>query len=888
MRRELPPGGPAGDSGREVREEIDFYLDERAKELEAAGLSPEEARREAARAFGDVDRIARRVHRIRRRREREEGVRKVTGSIVRDLRMAFRGLGKHPGFSAVVIGTLALGIGAVTAVFTVVNATLLRALPFDDADRLVFVQGAYDASDGPAIRGASIPEAADWEQMSRSFEAMAPVDNTSVNLTGDGGAERLSAQQVGEGFFPVLRVEPLLGRTFTPEEATPPGDHRVAVLSEALWTRRYARDRGVLERTIELNGEPVQVVGVLPEGFRGTSLQADIWLPMGNPLVGPSADRSQNRGSRWLGVVARLAPDVALEQAREEMAEIAARLEELHPRMNEDRIALVTPFRDVYMGSTDTLFLVVLGATGLLLVIAGANVANLLLVRALGRGGEIRVRKALGAGRARLLGKFLIESLTLTGLGAVLGLGLGVAGSRALAAVMPPSLLPAYVELTPDLTVFLVAAGLLAVTGILAGLAPALLASGADPAPGLRGEGGGTGAGRSSRLQSALVVGEVALALLLLVGAGLMTRSFRAQLAVSPGFDAEELFAFRVTLPADSYEGDALQTAVREIDRRLEAVPGVSGATFGSDAPLRGSSSASYIYLEGASAEDRIRFYIHRVPPDWFETLGTRIVQGRALAVSDLENPNVTVIGRALAERFFPNESAVGQSLRLFRPEGDRIQIVGVAEDVRYRDLTSDLTAAEDDPDIYVTWDSLPSRTVEFVVRAEANPARLEATVRDVVGAFDPELPVYLAQPLDRNLRGQTAQTRFGTLLLGGFGALATFLAVIGLYGVLSFTVDRRRREIAVRMAVGAEASSVRTLVVGGGLKLALSGLLLGLVASVLASRSLEAFLYGVQPVDIRTYGAVALLMLAVAVSATWLPALRATRIDPQKALKVE
>ena len=887
MKREMSPGGPTRDPRKEVQEEIEFYLEERTREFEASGMEPEEARQAAARAFGDKQRIEAEVGRIRRGRRRDEGRSMIMSSLAQDLRLSFRGIKSRPGFTAVIVATLALGIGAVTAIFSVVNASLLTALPFEDAQRLVFLQGAYDAPEGPAIRGASILEARDWAEMSTSFTRMAPLSTTSANLTGDGPAVRLQAEQVGDGYFELLRLQPILGRSFTPEELAIPGGSSVALLGEALWAERYGSDPAVLGKTIHLSAQPFTVIGVLPASFRGTSLQADLWLPLGDPALGIGED-DLDRGSRYLSVVARLAEGATLEEAQAEMDGIAANLEREYPDEHEDRIALVTPIRQAFMGSARTLVLLVLAATGLLLLIAGANVANLLLVRTTGRGNEVLMRKALGAGRMRLAGQFLTESMVLAGLGALAGLFIGIWGAQALAAAMPQALLPAYVEIRPDMGVFLMAAGLMTLVGLLAGLAPAVLAARSDLAAGLREGSQGSLGRRRTMIQRGLVVVEVALALLLMVGAGLMTRSFGAQLDIRPGFDHEALYAFRMTLPPEPYSGDALRAAMQEIEERLEAAPGVSAVTFGSSAPLRGGYSAAYLFVDGSSAEDRIRFYLQRVAPDWMETLGTRVVRGRALEMADLDNPEVTVISQALAERFFPGQDPVGQSIRVGRPDGLQLAIVGVAEDVRYRDLTTDLVAGADDPDIYLPWNRFATRTVDVVLRAAADPAALERTVRDVVAGFDPDLPVFQAQPMSQSLRNQTAQARFGTVLLGTFSGLAALLALVGLYGVLAFSVDQRRREIAVRMAIGAEAPRVRRMIVGQGMKLAAGGLVLGLGAAFLASRSLEAFLYGVEPVDLGTYATVSALMTMIGFLAAWLPARRATRVDPQRALNTE
>lgn len=888
MKRDLPPGASGDDPEREVREEIRFHLEERARELEAEGMDPEEARREAGRTFGDVERIAARSARIRRGRQRDEGRTRMKSALMQDLKIAVRGLLKRPGFAAVVVATLALGIGGVTSVFTVANAALLRSLPFEDADRLVFLQGAYMAEEGPRVRGSSYPEARDWVEMAGSFERASAWNSTAVNVTGDQGAERLAAEQVDAGYFELLRVSPALGRTFREEELRQGGDGAVALLGHGLWTRRFGADPDVLGRPIRLNDRAVTVVGVLPEGFGGLSLNADVWLPMLAPDlgIGGSVD---SRGSRFLSVVARLRADVEREAAQREMDGIAARLEEAHPEVHEDRVVLVTPLREAFLGDTRTLVLLVLAGAALLLVIGAANVTNLLLVRSTGRVREVQMRRALGAGRGRLVGQFLVEGAVLALLGAATGLGLGVVGARALTAVMPDGLLPAFVEAAPDPVVFLLAAALLAGVALLAGLTPALASVRSDVAGGLRERAGGTGGRDRGRLQSALVVGEVALALLLLVGAGLMVRSFSAQLAVDPGFDSERLVGFRVQLPAERYgDEDALRASAEELLRQLDAVPGVEAATVGSDAPLRGGFSAFYVFREGDGPDDRIRFYIHRVHRGWFDALGTEVVRGRGFDGQDMEDAAAAVVSRAMAERVFPGEDPVGRTLRVGSPDGLRLHVVGVAEDVRYRDLTSDIVTGGDDPDAYAPWEAFPSRILNIVLRTDGDPAALEQRVRETVRAFDPDLPVFGLLPLHEALRAQTAQARFGTLLLSVFSGLAVLLSVVGLYGILAFSVDRRRREIAVRMAVGAGAGQVRRLVVIRGMRLVAAGSVLGLLAAWWGSRGLQAFLFGVEPVDPATYAAVTALLAGVALLAAWIPAVRATRVDPQRALATE
>jgi putative ABC transport system permease protein len=861
-----------------VRDELEHYLEERAREFEAQGMAPGDARRAAAAAFGDVDRIESQV------RNEDGAPRGPTGrrwrmeGMIEDVRFALRTALRNPGLTVVIVLMLGLGIGATTAIFTVVNASLIRALPFADAEELVFLQGAYAAPEGPQVRGASYLEAGDWARLSRSFTRAAPFEGTAATLTGVERAERIPIETVGSGYFEILRVEPLVGRAFAAEEHALDGSGAAVLIGEELWARLFGTDPAVLGRSLTLDATTYEVVGVLPRTFAGASLDAQAWIPL--EAAGVASD---GRGTRYLGVVARLRPGVSIEQAQADMDGLTARLEAEHPVEHEGRVALVTPLREVYLGSTRTLMLVILSATGLLLLIAAANVTNLLLVRASGRRSEMLVRSALGAGRARMGAQLVTESLVLALLGAGAGLIVGLWGARALASAMPDALLPAYVVVTPDLRVLGLTAALMAVVGILGGMAPAWQAARTDLATGLRR--GGIGRRRAS-LQQVLVVGEVALAFLLLVGAGLMTRSFLEQLDVRPGFDADRLHAFAVRFPPERYGGEAREAAAREILALLEARPEITSASLGSDAPLVSGYSASYIWTDGSELEDRIRFYRHHVLAGYFETMGIPLLAGRAFAASD-ETP-VAVISRAMAERHYPGRNPVGESLRYGGPDGEPVRIVGVAADVRYRDLTTDLVAGASDPDVFIPWDQAPTTSVTVVSRAVGDPATLDGVVREVVAAFDPDLAVFDSGPLARGLVAETAQGRFGTLLLGVFGGLAVLLCALGLYGVLSFAVARRTRELAVRVAVGAPSGRLRWMVVRQGMLLMGVGVVLGALASVWAARALQAFLFGVGATDPATYAAVGALLAGVALAATYLPALRATRVDPQTALKAE
>jgi predicted permease len=866
-----------------VREEIRFYLEERTRELVANGLPEAEARRQAEEKFGDVARIEAEVRRVRRERERERGWKMRIGSLAQDFRIAARGFARRPGFTLVVVATLALGIGSVTAIFTVVNATMLTALPFEDADDLVFLQGAFDAPEGPQVRGGSPPEIRDWGSMSRSFEGVAAVGGHSATLTGaDGPAERLLGEMIDEGYFDLTRVSSIRGRVFSADEYSSDAAAPV-VIGETLWERRYGRDPALVGRSIVLNDQPFTVIGIMPEEFRGSSLIAEYWLPLVS-IVG--VDGLDARGGRWLNAIARLAPGVTLDAATQDIDGVTARLGAQYPDTNADRIALVTPMRQLYLGSTRTLLWVLLGATGLLLAIAAANVANLMLVRAESRRAETLMRRALGAGRATILRHTLVETSVLAAAGAVGGVLAGVLGVRLLGTVIPSYLLPSYAVLQPDATVFLVVLGIMAMVALGVGAVPHLVGGRTDLASGLRGEGGRT-VGRG-RVGNALVAGEVGLALMLLVGAGLMAQSLRAQLAVDPGFAYEELLAFSIQMPPDGYPDDATRLAgLRDLESRIEALAGVRDVTWGPDAaPLYGGSSAAFVWTNaGGGTDDRIRFYYHEVTPGWFETLGAELAAGRDFEASDVESRASAIVSQAFAARHFGTEDPVGRSLYLFDPEnGPQFAIVGVAEDVRWRDLTTDLVEGATDPDVWVPFTG-DSPNVEIVVRAAGDPADLVEAVTETVGAFDPDIAPLNLVPMSTSLGGLTAQARFGATLLGVFSALATLLAAVGLYGVLSFSVSGRAREIAVRMALGADRAAVQRMVVGDGLRVTAAGLVLGTVAAAFAARSLNAFLFGVAPMDLATYVFVAVLMSIVAAAAAWVPAVRATRTDPQRTL---
>ncbi|MFO8173079.1 MAG: ABC transporter permease [Longimicrobiales bacterium] len=872
------------DPDGEIRDEIQTHLEMKVRELMEEGLSPEEARQEARRRFGPVDEIQEEARRYARARSRRERRGAILESLTQDLRFAFRTLRRSPGFTALAVLTLALGVGASTTIFSVADATLFGSLPFREAETLVFLQGAYMAEDLPRIRGASVPEARDWGNRNRTLKEAAAYGGTVFNLTGDLGAERVQGEVVDEGYFRVFGVTALRGRTFAPEETRAPGGPRTALVGESLWERRWGRDPGLLGETIYLDDIPCTVVGIIPDDFSGASLQAEVWVPMA--VARPS--RMDSRGSRSFGVAGRTLPGRTLEDVQADLDGVAAELEAEFPEAHEQRGVLVVPARDLYLGDTRLLILVVFGATGLLLLISAINVTNLLLARASDRTGEISVRTAVGAGRGRILRQLLTESLVLSLLGSGLGLVLAMWSIGALPALLPTDLLPGYVSLKVDGRMLFFSAALMAAVGLGVGLAPALLASRTAIAAGVKGAGRRNPGGLE--LQGYLVMGEVALSLLLLVGAGLMTRSLQAQLREDPGFETVNLMAFRLQLTGDRYAEDGLVAGVMDLQARLESIPEVESVSFGSNLPMRGLSGASYLWLPGMQeVEDRVRFYHHRVSPGYLEALGARMIRGGGFPPGvAAEDPDMALISQALAARFFPDSDPVGQTLNLFRPGENPVTIAGVVEDIRYRGITTDPMSESDDPDIFLPWMSVPSEAVEFLVRTRARPEAVFSDIRDTVKTFDPDLVPYLMQPMDEVLRGETATVRSASAVLGIFSGSALFLAGMGIYGMLAYAVRRRRRELAIRMAVGAEPGAMIRIVTRRAMILVGGGCILGLGAAALAARALSSFLYQTPTVDPMTYGATILAVLVASGLATLIPALRASRVDPHTALRTE
>ena len=812
---------------------------------------------------------------------------RTVDTITNDVRFAMRMLLKQPAFTVAVIATLALALGATTAIFSVVDATLLRRLPFRTPDRVAFLWGV--AGPARAIRGASYIEVQDWAQRTRTFEDIAIYDETSLNLRTVEGADRVQAEMVSASYFPMLGATAQLGRTFTAAEDRVPDANPVVVISDGMWTSRFARDASVLGRTIVLNDKPFTILGVMTPGFKGLSFDTDVWFPAAMAHVeGAPADLTE-RGTRWLGAVGRLKSAVSMETAQRDMDRVAAQLEAEYPRNNKERGVQLFSLRDSYLGSTRALFIAVFAAVGLLLLIACANVVGLQLVRASGRRREFALRIAIGADRRRLVQQLTVEGLVLAVVSAVVGLFVAQYALQALVALSPSGLLPSYAAPSINILAFVFALAVAVGCGLVFGLIPALRSTRVDLTDSLKegARGSATSLGHGNRLgsQQLLVVAETAIALVLLIGTGLYVRSLGKQLAVSPGFDAENVLRARFSFPS-SYSAEARLRFLNGLHERLAALPSVSGVAFTSDLPLTDASSASYIHI--VEANQSVRYYRHSVGPDYFSTLRVRLVAGRTFTADDRAGmPPVVVINDATARRFWPGQNPVNKVIHL---GGDAsapaATIVGVVGDVRQRDLTTALATSE--PDVYFPLAQRTPGSVDVVLRAAQSPEMLAGGVRRVLASLDPTIPLFGVERLEELLARQTAPSRFASTVLGVFGLAALLLTGIGLYGVLAFIVALRRREIGIRMALGASHERVARSVVWQGMRVIGIGLVAGSVTAWVLTRWIASQLFGITAHDPAVFVAAPLTLLLVATVASWLPARRAAEVDPQIALRSE
>jgi putative ABC transport system permease protein len=865
-----------GEVERDIDDELRSHVEMLTEENARRGMTPAEARRAALDSFGDVTRV-------------KEAARDVRGggsmeTIIQDVRFGLRMLTKNPGFTVVAVIALALGIGANSAIFSVVNTILLRPLPYKDPERLVMVW-EDDSRHGYPRDTPAPANFVDWRDQNKVFESMAAIADLSFNLTGAGEPERLDGKRVSASLFPILGVEPQLGRWFVPEEDRP-GENHVVILSHALWQRRFGSDAGVIGKTITLNGYSFSVIGVMPPSFRFPSADDQFWIP-----IAFTQAEAARRGAHFLQVVARMRPGVTLEQARAEMSTIAARLQQQYPEQNTDLGAAVVPLHEQLVGNIRPALLVLLGAVGFVLLVACANVANLLLARAAVRQKEIATRVALGASRLRLIRQFLTESILLAAIGGGIGLLLSVWGVRLLKAFIPPNISQAK-EITVDVKVLVFTLLVSLLTGLVFGLAPATQATSVNLNETLKEGGRDSAAGsRGNRIRGVLVVSEVALSLILLIGAGLLINSFLRLRNVDPGFHAGNLLTMSIALPAQKYPDQARRSAFyTEMIRRVEALPGVKSAAVTSQIPLIKQGDSIGITVEGqpppAPGQENI-VATRIVSPNYFRTMGIKLLRGREFGEQDrADAPAAAVVSESMARRYWPGEDPTGKRICPGKPESpdDWVTIVGVVNDVRQFGLDAELK-----PQMYLTYQQAGFFSPRhLVIGTNVEPHSLAASVRGTVWGIDRDQPVSNIRTMEEVLAESISRQRFSTLLLGVFGVVALVLAAVGIYGVMSYSVSQRTHEIGIRMALGAQRRDVLKLAVGQGLKLVMIGVAVGLVASVVLTRVMKTLLFGVSSTDPATFAVISLVLVVAGLLASYIPARRATKVDPMIALRYE
>jgi putative ABC transport system permease protein len=807
----------------------------------------------------------------------------------RDLRFAARTLLKKPGFTFVLVLALALGIGANTAIFSVVNAVLLRPLPYKDAERLVWIWETNPRND-IEHEPTSPPNYNDWKTGNQSFEEMAGFVNTRLTLTDHGEPERYDAAYVTAGFFEVLGVPSAVGRTFTPDEDKPNGP-RVIVLSHGLWQRRFGGDPKIIGQAITVNGNPYTVVGVMPANFKHprpeANRNAEMWVPLQVDYA-----KAGRRGD-YLGVIARLKPNVAIEQARAEMTTIAAQLEQQYPDTNTGWSTITVPLHERFVGDVRPVLIVLLGAVCFLLLIACANVANLLLAHAAARQREMAIRTALGARRGRIIRQLLTESLLLAVVGGTLGLLLAVWGIEALVALSPGNI-PRLNEVNLDARVLLFTFGVSVVTGVLFGLFPALQAANPNLNETLKEGGRGAAEGaRGGRARRILVVAEVALALVPLVGAGLMAKSFMRLQDVDPGFNPERVLTVEIYLPGTTYkEGPQATAFYRELLTKVQNLPGVEAAGAIDTLPLSGGGNVLAFYVEGHPLQptDKTPDAEYRVvTPEYFQTMNIPLLRGRYLSEQDgPKSPKVFVINDTLARRYFGNEDPIGKRMNLGdEKDPDWYTVVGIVRDTRHESI-----GADPYPQMYTVNTQVARRSMVLVARTAGEPASMIPTIRSTVTAMDSTLALNNARTMAQVVALSLARPRFNMLLMSLFAGVALVLAAVGIYGVMAYSVTQRTHEIGVRMALGASSVDVLRMVVRQGLALTLAGVGIGLVGAFIITRLIASLLSGllfqVGTHDPLTFVGIAGLLALVALAACLIPARRATKVDPMIALRYE
>ena len=856
----------------EIRAHVDLLTDQKIR----AGLEPEAARRAALVDVGGVEQVKERVREVRMGRPLED--------LSQDLRYALRGLRKHPSFTVVAVLTLALGIGANTAIFTVINAVLLKPLPYDRPEQLVVV--IETVSDRPF--GVSFQNFVDWRNQNTVFENITAVrPRESFNLTGAGESERLQGRLVSANFLSTLGIKPIRGRDFLAEDDQPSATP-VAIISHALWQRRFGADESITGKPLTLNGQQFIVIGITPPNFI-FGADADISVP-----IGLSAERFKLRGKDpGISTFARLKQNASIESANAELNTIAARLEQQYPDTNTGRRVRIESLRESVVGDVRPTLLTLLGAVGFVLLIACANVANLLLTRSAGRQREMAIRTALGAGRMRILRQLFTESIVLALAGGVVGLLLAIWGTSVLSSYIPEGI-PRMSELSVDGPVLAFTFGASLLTGLFFGLAPVLQSAKTNLTETLK-EGERNSSPSHNRAGKLLVISEVALTLVLLVGAGLLVKSFWRLSQVNPGFNPENVLAMQISINARPEEGPRIDNFLTELRQRVQRLPGVQTVSVSNGLPFEGANFPPLV-IEGKPApppgqDPSALLYI--VSTDYFKTMGIDLVRGRLFSSEDRkDSPHVALIDEVFARQHFPNEDPIGKRFKPNTPGAESREIVGVVRHVEHVSLEGQTANTAQ---FYFNFDQIPVeslsryvRRVNFLARTTVEPLSLAGPIRNQISTLDKDQAVFNVRTMEQALAQSVSARRFSMILLAVFALLALTLAAVGIYGVISYSVAQRTREVGIRMALGAKTTDVLSLVVRDGLKLVLIGIGVGLVGALLLTRLMTTLLFGVTATDAVTYVTVALGLIAVALVACCIPARRATKIDPLVALRFE
>ena len=807
--------------------------------------------------------------------------------MIQDIRYAVRKLSRTPAFTAIAALTLALAIGATTAIFSVIDAVLLKPLPFRDPERVVRVTNIRDGN----RMVSSVPDFLDIRTQSKSYSSVAPIDpQAAMNLTGGSEPERVQAARVGATFWSLLGVTPALGRGFAPNEDSQSAG-RTVVLSDGLWKRRFGADRRVVGKTIALDGNTYTVIGVAPPQFSFPD-RPDVWIPL---VFGKDDLNPEGRGAHWMGIIGRLAPNVTVAQATSELVTITRRLEQQYPESNTNMTGAVIPMQEYMVGDVRPALYVMLGAVAFVLLIACANVANLLLVRAASRESEMAVRTALGAGSWRIVRQLVIESVLLAVVGGVLGTLLALWGVDLLLAMAPQGL-PRINEVTVNASVLLFTAGVTALTGVVFGLFPALHAARANVSgmlkDGMRGSSGGVA---SRRARNMLVMTEMALAVVLLVGAGLLIRSFGKLLAVDPGFRAERVVTFAIAAPATKYGQYAERRVLASnLMERMKRVPGVQGAAIVTGMPLSNIMMRTTAHIVGTPAErpaERKATDVAMVTPGYFSTMGISLVSGRDFTDRDGSGaPVVAIVNHEFVKRYFPNENPIGKHIELGWEQdtastGGNMtlggEIVGVVGNVKRRGLSQEVF-----PETYASFMQPTFSSFSVVVRSTADPSTVMAAIRAQVRELDRDLPLSELRQVKELVAASVSRPRFYTTILGVFASIALILAAVGIYGVISYAVSLRTRELGIRIALGASGRQVSGLVLQQGVGLAIAGVLIGGAGAYWLTRLLSKLLFGVSATDPLTFLGVAVVLTAIAAVASFVPARRAAKVDPLLAMR--